>query len=53
MWLVFPGKGKGRAGVGLLAYFVFEFAYPAVDTKIFLANLIWFLSLLGNAAKLN
>jgi hypothetical protein len=51
-YVVLPGKGKGSTGVRLLAYFVFEFAYLTVDTKIFLANLIWFFSLLGNEAEL-
>ena len=37
-YMVLPGKGKGWTGVQLLAYFVFEFAYLTVDTKIFLAN---------------
>lgn len=58
-YVVLPGKGKGWARVRLLAYFVFEFAHPnmieaylRVDKKIFLANLIWFQSLLGNEAEL-
>jgi hypothetical protein len=51
MWF-FQTRGKGLARVQLLAYFVFEFAYLKVGTKIFVANLIWFLSLLGKEAEL-
>jgi hypothetical protein len=51
-YVVLPGKGKGWARFRLLAFFVFDFAYLEADTKIFLANIIWFLFVLSNETEL-